>query len=82
MQHQLNMLFEPKINGPEITSLMAKLLDVNISDGTIKQELEDHPDYPSLLSISDLLTNYGIRNVSIRFNPKKFVNAPYLLLRR
>jgi uncharacterized membrane protein len=76
MQNLLTKLLEPKTNGPEITSLLAKLLNVKISDGTIKKELEQHPDYPSLLSISDVLTHFGVENLSVRLGHDKFINAP------
>lgn len=76
MQHLLSRLLEPKTNGAEITHLLAGLLDVKIAESTIKKELEDHPDYPSLLSISDILSNYGVENLSVSFELEKLVNAP------
>jgi len=76
MQHLLKRLFEPQINGPEIALLLAQTLDVQISESTIKKELEEHPDYPSLLSISDVLTAYGIGNLTAKINSDQLVNAP------
>ncbi|HEY2583244.1 MAG TPA: vitamin K epoxide reductase family protein, partial [Mucilaginibacter sp.] len=76
MKNQLSKLLEPKINGPEITSLLVELLNVKISESTIKKELEQHPDYPSLLSISDVLKSYGIENIGIKFNHNKFTEIP------
>ena len=58
MLNLLQNLLEPKTNGHEVASLMAKLLNVCISHTTLKKEIEEHPDYPSLLSISDVLNNY------------------------
>lgn len=76
MRHLLNRLLEPKTNGAEITHILAELLDVKIAGSTIKKELEEHPNYPSLLSISDVLSSYGIENLSASFDPDKFINAP------
>src|SRR5260221_6683090 len=75
-QNHLAKLLEPKSNGPQITSLLTELLDVKISEGTIKKELEQHPDYPSLLSISDVLASYGIENLTVNVDHDKIVNAP------
>ncbi|WPU95217.1 vitamin K epoxide reductase family protein [Mucilaginibacter sabulilitoris] len=76
MKNYLNKLLEPKQNGAEITSLLVKLLNVKISDGSIKKDLEQHPDYPSLLSISDILTHYGIENLSVKVNRSKIIAVP------
>jgi uncharacterized membrane protein len=51
-------------NPIEITRLLFKKLGVKITDGTLKRELYHHPDYPSLLSISDITSNYGIENLA------------------
>ncbi|MDB5122404.1 MAG: Protein-disulfide isomerase [Mucilaginibacter sp.] len=76
MRYPLNRLLEPQTNGPEITFLLSELLNVKISGSTIKRELEEHPDYPSLLSISDLLANYGVENLSVRVDLIKVMEAP------
>ncbi|HEY4326117.1 MAG TPA: vitamin K epoxide reductase family protein [Mucilaginibacter sp.] len=74
-QNYLAKLLDPKLNGPEITSLLAELLEVKISEGTIKKELEQHPNYPSLLSISDVLNNYGIENLTVNVDDDKIAKA-------
>ena len=45
---------------------LLKRLKINISSDTIITELEKHPDYPSLLSISDVLSNFDIENSAYR----------------
>lgn len=76
MKNLLNLFLEPKTNGAEITFLLTKFLNVKISDSTIKKEFEEHPDYPSLLSISDILSNYGIDNLSISIDTEKLYDIP------
>ncbi len=76
MPNVLSKLLEPTTNGPEATQLLTTLLDVKISATTLKKELEEHPDYPSLLSISDVLNSYGIENIGIKLDPGKFANIP------
>jgi uncharacterized membrane protein len=76
MKYLLNRILEPASNGPAIATILAQLLQVKITSATIKKELEDHPDYPSLLSISDVLHQFGIDNVSINIAADKFSDTP------
>jgi uncharacterized membrane protein/protein-disulfide isomerase len=72
----LSKLFEPKTNGPEIAAMLATLLQVKISATTLGKEIEEHPDYPSLLSLSDVLNNYGIENLAIKTDADKLARVP------
>lgn len=69
-------LLEPTTNGPEVAQVLSELLYVKISATTLKKEIEEHPDYPSLLSISDVLNTYGIENMGIKFDPNKLTEMP------
>jgi uncharacterized membrane protein len=73
---RLKNLFEPLSNGSETAQLLAELLNVKISATTLVKEIEEHPNYPSLLSISDLLNNYGIENIGIKIDPAKLEEIP------
>lgn len=55
-----------KENCVEITSKLLTLLNVSVTAATLEKDLFHHPDYPSLLSISDILLKYGVENVSIK----------------
>lgn len=72
----LRKLLEPKDNGPEVAILLAELLNVKVSNGTLTKEILEHPDSQSILSISDVLRNYGIENLAIQFDPQKFSEIP------
>lgn len=76
MQRFISSLLEPKTNGPETAALLATLLRVNISASTLKKDIEEHPDSPSLLSISDVLNNYGIENLAIKTDADKLPEIP------
>ncbi|MFD0763264.1 vitamin K epoxide reductase family protein [Mucilaginibacter lutimaris] len=76
MKNYLNSLLEPQSNATEITSLLVKILNVNISDSSLKNNIEHHPNYPSLLSISDALTSFGVENLSIKFDTARFTEIP------
>jgi uncharacterized membrane protein len=76
MQRDLVKILEPKTNGPEIAILLTDLLNVKISDTTLTREIEQHPDNPSLLSVSDVLNTYGIANIGVKFDKEKFAEIP------
>ncbi|WP_183574658.1 vitamin K epoxide reductase family protein [Mucilaginibacter sp. X5P1] len=69
-------LFESKSNAFRTAKLLLEILNVKISDTTLKKEIEEHPDYPSLLSISDVLNTYHVENLSVKFQHDQFVNIP------
>ena len=62
----LNNLLSPVQNCEEVTLLLCKELDVPVTRTTLVHALLEHPDYPSLLSISDVLRSYGVTNLSLR----------------
>jgi uncharacterized membrane protein len=72
----LEKLLEPKSNAIEATKLLVDNLKVKIAKTTLTKELEEHPDYPSLLSIGDVLNNYGIENLAIKLDPEKLGEIP------
>lgn len=77
MRHIFGTLIEHKLNQPEsVARQLVKLLQVNISQSTLKKEIEEHPDYPSLLSISDVLNDYGIENLTAKFDPVRYTDLP------
>lgn len=76
MQNLLIKLLEPKTNGPQMAEVLISLLNVKISNSTLVKEIEEHPNYPSLLSISDILTTYGVDNIGIKFDIAKIASLP------
>jgi len=76
MWHFLNNLFEPKTNGPEAATLITTLLNIKVSASTLEKEIEEHPDYPSLLSISDVLNSYKVDNIAVRIDADKLDQLP------
>ena len=76
MKNFLLKLTAHNINPFEVAATMTSLLGVKVSKTTLKKDIEEHPDYPSLLSISDVFNNFGINNVAVRFDPQKFTKIP------
>ncbi|RAJ76631.1 putative membrane protein [Chitinophaga dinghuensis] len=69
-------LSEPRPNGPMAAHLFLELVDVKLSYTTLQQEVEDHPDYPSLLSISDVFSKYKVGNITASFAPGDMAKIP------
>lgn len=61
-----------KENAVAVLSALIKKLDVNVSASTIKTCLYDHPDYPSLLSLSDCLTEWKIPNYACKIDQGEY----------
>jgi len=53
--------FEPNVNA---TIAFLKLLKVKVNRATVNESLQNHPDWPSLLCISDSLNKWNIPNAS------------------
>lgn len=62
------------------TILFCRLLQVPVTDRTLKNSLEIHPDYPSLLAISDVLNDYSINNISVKVNAGQIPQLPVPLM--
>ncbi|NWJ49397.1 MAG: thioredoxin domain-containing protein [Bacteroidetes bacterium] len=72
----IRRLIDPLLNCDEALIELCKQLGVNISNSSIEKSLEEHPDYPSLLSLSDVLKSYGVDNVSIKTADDNLRNIP------
>lgn len=66
----------PVQNCEEIGSLICRSLKVSITDTTLNEQLQEHPDYPSLLSISDVLKQYGVDNISLKTGVENLTMIP------
>ena len=67
-------------NAVEVLSAFLKALNVRVTATTISEELPNHPDYPSLLAISDILNVWNIENaaISIEAAQLKEIPTPFL----
>lgn len=56
-------LFKRQSNNIEtVTHLLIKKLKAKVTETTTKQCLSDHPDYPSLMAVSDCLSDWCVAN--------------------
>jgi len=65
-----------KENCTEITEKLFAQLNVDLTYTTLEKNLYEHPDYPSLVSISDVLNYYGVENISIKTSADKLSKLP------
>lgn len=72
----LKNLLSPVQNCEEIAILFCNQLQVKITDSSLTRDLQEHPDYPSLLSTSDVFKNYGINNISIKTTAENLSKLP------
>ncbi len=71
------MLSLVKQNNPDAVVIkLLKNLKIDIASETIIAELDKHPDYPSLLAISDVLNNFAIENSAYRVEHNQLFNVP------
>ena len=60
--------FSVRHNTNSVVNIFLKKLGVYVKPELIDAELEKHPNYPSLLSISDILNIFNIENYAYRIN--------------
>ena len=66
----------PSDNITAVFSKFAKQINLPLNESEIYDELLIHPEYPSLLAISDILTAFNIENAAYHVKEDDLVNAP------
>ena len=72
----LQKIFTPVHNCEMVVNQICELLNVSVSRSSIKKDIEEHPDFSSLLSVSDVLNNFGIETLSIKINKCQIKKLP------
>lgn len=68
--------FRIQDNPVSATTELIRLLGVKVSSSAIKNQVYNHPDYPSILSISDSLKQWKIDNYVIQADKAKLKELP------
>jgi len=68
--------FTPIPNAEAAVIKLLKTLGLNISHEEVIAELDKHPDYPSLLAVSDVLTAFDVENAAYRVDFDELANVP------
>jgi hypothetical protein len=61
-----NKLFNSIPNCGRAVYTLCKALKTPVVQTTAEQQLSEHPDFPSLLAVSDVLKNFGVENAGIK----------------
>ncbi|PTS91598.1 hypothetical protein DBR11_28695 [Pedobacter sp. HMWF019] len=64
-------------NAVSVLSLLIKTLKIPVTSYTIKNDLLEHPDYPSMLALSDCLTSWNIPNKAFQVEKESFNLAEF-----
>lgn len=55
-------------NAVSVLTLLIKKLSISVTSFTVSREVQEHPDYPSMLSLSDCLASWNIPNQAFKIN--------------
>jgi ABC-type bacteriocin/lantibiotic exporter with double-glycine peptidase domain len=69
-------LFNQYENPVAVTIQLLKRLHVKVTSYAIVKAILNHPDYPSILSISDALNTWHVDNAAINIEPEKLTELP------
>ncbi|MBC6110621.1 thioredoxin domain-containing protein [Pedobacter fastidiosus] len=67
-----NLFSRSKPNAVAVIELLLKTLNVKVSKTSIKTTLEEHPYFPSILSVSESLTDWYIENQVYQINKEEY----------
>lgn len=73
-------LFLPLDNITQVTFTYINLFKVSVTRKAVTEKMSIHPDFPSMLAISDILHEYGIENYAVRIDKEKIENlsSPFI----
>jgi Zn/Cd-binding protein ZinT len=64
----MNAFYQSQPNTIRVLKLLIDSLNVPVSFFTMKKDLKAHPDYPSMLSLSDCLSSWNIDNQAFKLD--------------
>ncbi len=76
----LEKLLFPTDSDTETVRAYLRLLGVPVTKTAVKAALGEHPDSPSLLSVSDALSGFGVENVAAKVNVEQLgqIEVPFM----
>src|SRR5690606_26053794 len=60
----------------EFTKKLLKLLDVKVTKRTIRKAILRHPYYPGILALSDALTDWNVKNITMQIDVSRLPLLP------
>lgn len=69
--------YEPNVKA---VIVFLKLLGVKVTNTSVDETLQNHPDYPGLLSISDSLSRWNVPNAALKINFSQIdeIESPFI----
>lgn len=68
----LNTFISKQVSPVAVSNTLVKKLSIPVSSFTIKESLQEPPDYPSLLAISDCLTQWNTPHQAYRTDKTQY----------
>ena len=72
----LHLMTEDKDTLVSATVQFLREYKIPVTATTVAETIKEHPDYPSLLSISDALQKWKVRNTCLRVDPDRLQELP------
>lgn len=66
----------PKDNAVSATYQYLKAIGAKVTEETVEETLKNHPDYPSLLAVSDALNEWKVENLAISITSEQILEIP------
>lgn len=68
----MKIMFSKKANAVALPALLIKKLGIPVSRFSVENDLTNHPEYPSMLAMSDCLTSWKIPHEAYRIDLQNF----------
>jgi len=76
MKLLIRNLFTSDDTVEDATYRFLSLLNIRVNRSTLSDRLREHPDYPSLLSVKDVIDSFGLETLALRPDPEQWPDVP------
>lgn len=66
----------PEINAFKAVKFLFSQANVKVTSSSLKAHLQNHPDFPRLTSVCDVMTDFHVRNLSVRLSTSELRSVP------
>ena len=76
----IERVLRPKSNIDHVALHYIREIGLEVTEQTLQKTIEEHPDYPSMLAISDVLERFGAETVAARLSRSQLreLDQPYI----
>lgn len=76
----LRKLISPPDNIQDTAWQYAQILNLQVTRGTLRQIIDEHPDYPSMLALHDAFETLGVETLAVRINKAQLADVDIPLI--